>query len=178
MPYCNLCAKPIKANNIHCTDCSPAHSKSVIPAQSKNVTPAQSKSVIRQPHDKQSSNIWNPNTITHTMRDPSLHYYLDSVTANPKTGSVTATMNNQRTQCSCCHRWFGDNVMLKEHKRKVVRCSQHHACFTSEDNVVHASRHRHDRCFVEGCRSRFRIDEGWRNGEIVRHVREEHTQYR
>ena len=138
MPYCHSCGEAYSGEGIYCTTC---------------YSSAQSQSLVRQSYDNQLSTAWTPNTVAQMMRDPSLHYYFNSVTIN-RVGTVTATMNNERTRCACCNYWFGNDVMLRQHRvANNSGCTDHVCCFGSSHNVVHATRHRHNRCFVLGCRS-------------------------
>ncbi len=160
MPYCNTCGCAFRGEGIYCY----MHKQS-----------AQFQSLIPQSQFDQSRNTWNPSTVTQMMRDPSLHYYCNSVVMDTRSGTVTATMNNRREQCPWCERWFADKEMLSRHYgRSWSGCAAHKCCFHRGDNVVHAMHSAHQRCFVLDCPSRYRTLEGWSNDEIVEHVRKNH----
>lgn len=89
---------------------------------------------------------------------------------------MIADMNNNRVQCGWCEKWFATQAMLDKHNElSPSGCPVHGHCFEAKDNVVHATRHKHDRCFVLGCESMYAIEEGWTNWVIIAHVRKEHS---
>ena len=160
MPYCNTCRSAFRGQGIYCH----LHNQS-----------AQSQSLIQQSQPNQSVNTWNPSTVAQTLRDPSLQYYFNSVAIDTRSETVTATMNNQREQCQWCDRWFADKEMLSRHyPSSWSGCYTHKLCFSRGDNVVHAMRSAHQRCFVSNCSSNYHTLEGWSNDEIVAHVRKDH----
>lgn len=110
--------------------------------------------------------------------NPDLHYLAESVTFDANHGRATVVMNNQRVQCEWCEKFFATQAMLDKHNEDFPSgCSVHSQCFGKGDNLVHATRKVHERCFVLGCKSKFRTEEGWENSAIVEHVKEEHSYY-
>lgn len=107
---------------------------------------------------------------------PDLHYLVDTLTIDTRRGLAVAVINNNRVQCDWCKYWFASETMLDKHHEDVSSgCTVHEECFSKSNNVVHATRHKHDRCFVPGCKSVYMIEEGWKDSVIVAHVRKEHS---
>ena len=78
-------------------------------------------------------------------------------------------------QCGWCELGFHTKEAYRFHKNVFPSgCEEHRVCFGPEMNVIHARRHRHDSCFVSGCMSEFREEEGWEPEVIVKHVKKAH----
>ncbi|KAF2451490.1 hypothetical protein P171DRAFT_401055 [Karstenula rhodostoma CBS 690.94] len=88
------------------------------------------------------------------------------------TRSVTATANPEREQCTNCGAFFADFHRLKGHYADYpVQCDVHGVCLRLDDVLVHADEERHERCFVRGCRSVYRLEGGWKGSVVEGHVR-------
>lgn len=89
--------------------------------------------------------------------------------------SVTAEANMEREMCHICKHWFPDHERLEYHQQEFsAGCEEHRKCMRPEDAMYHASREKHDRCFVRGCYSAFRREGDWRASAIVEHIGKYH----
>lgn len=93
------------------------------------------------------------------------------------TRSVTATANPEREQCSNCGLFFPDRLRLMGHLAEFpVQCDVHGVCLRGDDVLLHADEERHDRCFVRGCLSVYRVEGGWKGSVVEGHVRGSHRE--
>ncbi|KAH7130300.1 hypothetical protein B0J11DRAFT_248692 [Dendryphion nanum] len=98
---------------------------------------------------------------------------LTSTPAGLKTISVIP--NKDREQCPVCRKWFPDAERLRMHRWEYSSgCEVHGICFGREEEAFHASKCRHDRCFVKGCPSLYRKEGGWKGSVVEGHVKEWH----
>jgi hypothetical protein len=88
---------------------------------------------------------------------------------------IELTVNNDRIQCLTCFRCYPGRASLDHHLQHFPKhCAACKMCFGNDDVVVHAMQHAHDRCFVEGCRSKKREVAGWDKTTIELHVKKHH----
>ena len=101
------------------------------------------------------------------------------------TGSVSSPTTQQqssrytRKQCEACLAWFDNQTMYDQHCNNLDSyCGGHKVCFAWESNFEHARQHRHTRCFINSCETKYRKEEGWSDAEIEEHIWHEHTDVR
>lgn len=92
-----------------------------------------------------------------------------------KTEKVDLVWNRDRVQCPWCREWFATMDGFRLHKSLAPSgCQSHGECFAHSYHALHAKRYEHDRCFVSGCTSRCRMEEGWDDEVIEKHVKKAH----
>lgn len=97
------------------------------------------------------------------------------INASENTISIDGTMNQDRVQCNWCKKWFGNREARDDHDRfSPSGCAAHEECFGHSENVIHARRRVHSRCFVPGCTSRYKETDNWSDSQIMAHVEAEH----
>ena len=164
MPFCTTCGSSFRGHGIHC-DIHKTSPPQSLPDPSSQQLTRQSKS--------QAGSSWITQAANKLAYNQDFQYLADSVTIRPD--EMTMVLNKDRVQCTWCHKWFARRAMLDQHKKSVRSgCQAHGKCFGTSDNVVHATREHHHRCFVPGCKSIYRIEEKWRNSDIVAHVKRRH----
>ncbi|KAF1846775.1 uncharacterized protein K460DRAFT_284147 [Cucurbitaria berberidis CBS 394.84] len=113
--------------------------------------------------------------LVHTFATLSHAHAISSLTYSilPSGGqSLTAEANFEREQCRVCRTWFPDHQKLEYHQRELpVGCDVHGICMRMEDVHWHGTSERHERCFVRGCGSVYRMEGGWKGGVIEGHVK-------
>lgn len=165
MPYCNRCGYLFPGRGRYCQ----IHKTST--PRSPPVRPPQE--LVRQ-SDRQVGSLWASQAIARMADDPNFSCSIDAITFDGQ--KTTVYMNNDRVQCPCCEEWFARPARLDQHYGDFPSgCCVHGLCFERSENVVHAMRYKHHRCFVPSCRSRYRTDQGWSDSAIVAHVRRNHS---
>lgn len=177
MPYCNECGDLYVGNGIYChahKSSSQASSSSLNSTASPNST---TQPVVRQANHQVFGRTGSlSESIIGIASDPGLCSLLDFLTIDAQRGRVIAVLKNNRVQCNWCESWFATQKMLDRHNDDYPSgCAVHGVCFEKSDNVVHATRHTHERCFVLGCKSIYMTEEGWKDSVIVAHIRKEHS---
>ena len=165
MPFCTRCGFYFRGQGTHCDIYKTSPPKS-LPDPSSQQMVRQSKSQV--------DSSWITQAVGYLAYNQNLQYVADSITI--RGDEMTVVMNKDRVQRTWCNRWFARRAMLKQHKTDVRSgCEAHGKCFGMSDNVVHATRGDYRRCFVSGCKSRYRIEEKWSNSQIVEHVKKRHS---
>lgn len=119
--------------------------------------------------------------LSKLISDPRTQNAIASITV--RDGTTTVQLNAERQQCLTCKALFVDKGSKDEHERTChVLCVVHEQCayrfnLKSEHVLNHATNpaFSHTCCFVEDCRSRYRIANGWSNLDIIQHVIIDHT---
>lgn len=89
--------------------------------------------------------------------------------------TVTAHANLEREQCPVCYVWFANHQQLESHQWEYpVGCEVHGVCMRLEDALWHATKERHERCFVRECGTVYRREGGWRSRVVEEHVKRWH----
>ncbi|KAF1943045.1 hypothetical protein EJ02DRAFT_152667 [Clathrospora elynae] len=110
-------------------------------------------------------------TLSHAHAISSLTY---SVAPNGSQ-SLKAEANFEREQCTVCRKWFPDHQKLETHQWEFsIGCEEHGVCLRREDVLWHGTRVRHERCFIRGCGSVYRLEGGWKWVAAEVHVRKWH----
>lgn len=80
-------------------------------------------------------------------------------------------------KCSICKKRFRSESAWSRHAAKRDSgCKGHKICFAWDVNLDHARAEYHSRCFVSDCSSEY-ASGSWSDTEIVKHVKEEHTDW-
>lgn len=147
---------------------------------------------IHEDHDRQrnlvryrrgNSNNNNVNTsltqpLVQTFRTLSRGHEIRSMTYTQfphGVSSVQADANTEREQCDICSSWFPDHRKLMYHQQEYsAGCEEHGICIRPEDAIYHATREKHNRCFLRGCSYVYRREGDWKPGFVREHVKSAH----
>jgi hypothetical protein len=98
-----------------------------------------------------------------------------AISYNLSSDSLTLSVNKDALQCEVCGVWFPNQDALDSHRRRfVMSCDEHGICSTSDRTYVHAQDFEHTRCFVPGCKSKYRFETGWPTTEVKQHIKNKH----
>ncbi|KPI44441.1 uncharacterized protein AB675_8536 [Cyphellophora attinorum] len=112
------------------------------------------------------------NTQSTSWRRPARRAKNTPSTSKP---SRPTSSRGTRTKCERCFTWFESKERYDRHRRrKDSGCDSHRVCFPGMENMDHAKKHHHKRCFVEGCDSKFARHD-YSDETIQDHVFEKHT---
>lgn len=114
----------------------------------------------------------------HTFSRLTSDYAINNMTLSlhpSGTKSISVSANKDREQCPICRQWFSNSKRLDKHKWEFPSgCEVHEMCFGREEEHFHGTSWKHDRCFVKGCTSLYRMEGGWKTKVVEGHVREWH----
>lgn len=160
MPYCNSCSCAI-SSGITCVDCT-----TDAPSNTALVS-APNTALVAASNKGMQELVWAFENATD-------HYRISRITKGVD-GSMTLDINLSRVQCSWCKQWFPDQARKYKHNEELPSgCAVHKMCFPHSENVYHATKYVHDRCFVLKCPSHYRKEGDWKDSVVEQHVREAH----
>ena len=119
------------------------------------------------------TNSSTPSAVTKFFKKPSNQHLFSTATISAN--GITGVINSERRQCQCCSQYFRNKAECKDHRSHFKsRCVLHNKCFPSTDNVGHAIKYDHDRCFISRCTSQYRNVGDWSRHQVTDHIAREH----
>jgi hypothetical protein len=167
MPYCNRCGDAFGGSERFCQNCDKSTS---------NELTAPNQQTLNQNSLSRLAFVLPPSSPPGFVPPPGFISLetVSNITVKDN-GSVALEMNPDRAQCSRCHKWFLNDAVLGRHRQGTPSgCWQHNSCFGHHYNYVHAQNYQHSRCFAPGCRSMYKLEDGWSNERIKNHVWDKH----
>ena len=169
MVYCHRCGIGV-AEALYCVECQSLQPTTSAPSTDVAILPATSNSLIydnnfgAQLNDVLGAGASNGASSMHIEFNPYKGLGMDTV------------YSPDREQCQCCKDWFPNEAGYNRHRKGYpFWCSEHGQCFTSSAIHYHGMEFEHDRCFVQTCPSKYRLETGWTRGQIKEHVKKAHT---